>query len=163
VKGRTQGRNAFVARVPEVLTGRAAPTLATAEADVTPLIFGRAAGATLEAHPVFRTKESNVPKYLLAYQGGGMAAPEEQEAVMAAWGKWFTDLGAAIVDPGNPVGAVKTIAGDGSTSDGGGAGAITGYSVLMADDIDAATKLASGCPHLSSGGTVQVCETFEVM
>lgn len=41
--------------------------------------------------------------YLLAYHGGGMAATEEdRKKSMAAWGKWFQELGAAVVDAGNP-------------------------------------------------------------
>ena len=48
-------------------------------------------------------------KYLLAYHGGQMAQDEaEQAKVMAAWGEWFTSLGAAVVDGGAPVGATTT-------------------------------------------------------
>ena len=40
---------------------------------------------------------------------------------------------------------------------------ITGYSVLQANDLDAALKMAEGCPVLKNGGAVQVCETFNAM
>jgi hypothetical protein len=101
--------------------------------------------------------------YLLAYKGGSMAETDaEREAVMAAWGAWFGGLGGAVVDPGNPFGPSKAVAGDGTVSDGGPAG-LTGYSVLTADSLDAATELAKGCPVLANGGTVEVYETFEVM
>ena len=102
-------------------------------------------------------------KYLLAYHGGGMAdTPEEQEKVMAAWGTWFGQLGAAVADGGNPVGAAKMIAANGSVSDGGGANPLTGYSLITADSLDAAVTMAKGCPVLMSGGSVEVCETFDV-
>jgi hypothetical protein len=102
-------------------------------------------------------------KYLFAYRGGSMAETDaEREAVMAAWGAWFGTLGPAIVDAGNPFGPSSTVAGGGSVSD-GGAAALTGYSVLSADSLAAAGELAQGCPVLSSGGTVEVYETFEVM
>ena len=102
--------------------------------------------------------------YLLVYHGGGMPEGEtEQQQVMAAWGSWFGDLGAAVVDGGNPVGATSTIASDGSTSDGGGANPATGYSVIQADSLAAATELAKGCPVLTSGGSVEVAETFNAM
>ena len=56
-------------------------------------------------------------KYLLAYRGGGMPeTPEAGAKVMAAWGAWFGQLGAAVADPGNPVGKAKTIAADGSVA-----------------------------------------------
>jgi hypothetical protein len=101
--------------------------------------------------------------YLLAYHGGGMAeTPAEQEKVMAAWGAWFGQLGAAVVDGGNPVGAAKVVAANGSVSDGGGANPLTGYSVIKADSLDSAVAMAKGCPVLMSGGSVEVCETFDV-
>lgn len=102
-------------------------------------------------------------KYLMAYTGGTMAATdEERAAVMAAWGAWFGTLGSAIVDPGNPFGPSATVAGGGSVSSGGGSG-LTGYSVVNAENLDAASALAKGCPVLDAGGTVEVYETFEVM
>lgn len=105
-----------------------------------------------------------MPNYLLAYHGGGMAATDEaQQEVMAAWGRWYEELGQAIVDGGNPVGQAKTIASDGSVADGGGVNPITGYTVISADDIDAAVQMTKGCPVLTSGGSVEVSETFEVM
>ena len=96
-------------------------------------------------------------KYLLAYTGGGMAqTDEEREAVMAAWGQWFGSLGSAIVDPGNPCGDSRAL---GNASSGG----LTGYTVLSADSLDDAAKLAEGCPVLANGGGVEVYETIEVM
>ena len=42
-------------------------------------------------------------KFVLTYTGGGAPqTPEEGEAVMAAWMSWFSGLGAAVIDGGNP-------------------------------------------------------------
>jgi hypothetical protein len=102
-------------------------------------------------------------KYLFAYLGGTMADTEEaRQAAMAAWGAWFGTLGAAVVDAGNPFGPAATVSAPGSVSEGGAAG-LTGYSVLSADSLASASKLAEGCPVLASGGSVEVYETFEVM
>ena len=102
-------------------------------------------------------------KYVLAYRGGGMApSEEEQQAAMAAWGAWFAQLGTAIIDAGNPFGASASVSSDGSVSNGSGAG-LTGYTVLSADSLQAAGELAGGCPILSSGGSVDVYETIDVM
>jgi hypothetical protein len=104
-----------------------------------------------------------MPKYVLAYHGGGMAATEaEQAAAMAAWGAWFGSLGDAVVDGGNPTGASKTVKADGSAADGGGANPLTGYSLISATDLDAAVSLAKGCPIFASGGTVEVAEAIEM-
>ena len=101
-------------------------------------------------------------KFVLAYRGGTMpATPEEGEKMMAAWMSWFAALGDGVVDGGNPFGASTTIASNGGVTT-GGAAALTGYSILSADSLDAATKLAGGCPQLASGGTVDVYETFDV-
>ena len=101
--------------------------------------------------------------YLLVYHGGGAPSdPAEGEKVMKAWMDWFGGLGAAVVDGGNPAGAAKVVASNGSVSDGGPSG-ITGYSVLAADNLDAAAKMAKGCPILASGGSVEVVETFNAM
>jgi YCII-related domain len=101
--------------------------------------------------------------YLLAYKGGGMPeTPAEQQKVMEAWGAWFGGLAAAVVDGGNPCGPSKNIASNGTVSD-GAPSQISGYSVIKADNLDAATKMAKGCPILASGGSVEVYETFDAM
>jgi hypothetical protein len=101
--------------------------------------------------------------YLLVYKGGSMeATPEQQQAAMAAWGAWFGGLGAAVVDGGNPCGPSTSVASNGTVSQGGASG-LTGYSVLKADSLDAATGMAKGCPVLTSGGSIEVYETFNAM
>ena len=104
-------------------------------------------------------------KYVLLYSGGSMPETEaEQAAVMQAWGAWFGVLGSALVDQGNPfTGQAKSIASDGSVSDGAGDKAASGYSIIQADSLDAATTLAQGCPVLQGGAQITVLETFEVM
>jgi hypothetical protein len=102
--------------------------------------------------------------YLLAYRGGGdmPATDEERDAAMAAWGAWFGALGEAVVDGGNPFSVSASVSAGGSVSDAAGSG-LTGYSVLQADSLAAATEMAKGCPVLSGGGSVDVYETFAVM
>ncbi|MGA9315865.1 MAG: hypothetical protein WBV77_14700 [Solirubrobacteraceae bacterium] len=100
--------------------------------------------------------------YLLAYTGGGMATTEaEREAAMAAWGQWFGELGSAVVEPGNPVGASASVGASGSN--GPASSGLTGYSVIAADSLDAAAGLVKGCPILAVGGKVDVYETIPVM
>ena len=96
-------------------------------------------------------------KFVLVYQGGGMAeTPEAQEAAMAAWGSWFGTLGAAVIDGGAPFGASAAVGG-------GGAGTgLTGYSILEAADLEAAVGLAGGCPIIVDGGRVDVYEAIDV-
>jgi hypothetical protein len=101
--------------------------------------------------------------YVYVYTGGSVPdTAAEQEAVMAAWGAWYGELADAIVDGGNPFGPSTTVRSDGSSAE-GGASRLTGYSIVRADSLDAATKMAGGCPVLTSGGQVEVYETFDVM
>ena len=102
--------------------------------------------------------------FVLLYQGGSMPETEEaQKQVMDAWTAWFTNLGSAVKDPGNPFsGAAKSIAGDGAVSDGGG-GTASGYSILSADSLDDAVALSKDCPVLQGGAGITIYETLEVM
>ncbi len=102
--------------------------------------------------------------YLLLYSGGKMPEGEaEQAEVMKAWDAWMTKLGPGLKDGGNPfTPQAKTIDKAGKVSDGAAAKA-SGYSVIQADSLDGAVKLASECPVLQGGASIQVFETFEVM
>ena len=96
-------------------------------------------------------------KFVLVYQGGAMAeTPEAQAAAMDAWGAWFGSLGAAVVDGGAPFGASASVAGGAAQT------GLTGYSILQADDLSAAVKLAGGCPIIGDGGSVDVYEAIDV-
>lgn len=103
-------------------------------------------------------------KYLLSYHGGSTPESEEEGArVMAAWGAWIGSLGESMVDGGNPVGASATVGSDGASTPGGGANPITGYSIITAESLDEAVAKTAGCPILTSGGSVEVGETIDVM
>jgi hypothetical protein len=105
-----------------------------------------------------------MPNYLLAYHGGGMPEAEaEQARVLAAWNKWYGNLGPKVVDGGNPVGMTKTVKSDRSVMEGGGASPVSGYTIITADDINLAIDLTKDCPIIEGGGSVAVCETFAAM
>lgn len=100
--------------------------------------------------------------YVYLYQGGGMPeTKEEQDAVMARWGAWYGELGDAVTDGGNPFGPSREVVADG-TSSSEARSKLSGYTIVSADSLDAATKMAAGCPVLTGGGRVEVYETFDV-
>jgi hypothetical protein len=108
------------------------------------------------------SKESDMGNFVLVYTGG--SAPEgadAQAAVMAAWESWLGGLGDAVVNPGNPFGGSASIAPDGGVSD-GGRSALTGFSIIKTDSLDAATTLSKDCPIFSGGGAVEVYETLDM-
>jgi hypothetical protein len=101
--------------------------------------------------------------YVLAFRGGGVPATEEErQQAMAAWGAWFGGLGNAVVDTGNPFGDSRSLASDGSDSNGNGSG-LSGYTILSAGDMDEAVGQARGCPLLQSGGSIDVYEVTPIM
>jgi hypothetical protein len=69
---------------------------------------------------------------------------------MTAWTRWFNDLGHHLVDFGNPVFERTTVGNCGNDTE------LRGYSVVAAEDIDAAVALAEGCPVLQDDGGVEV-------
>jgi hypothetical protein len=61
-----------------------------------------------------------------------------------------------MVDPGAPLGAAKTVSPEGVSD--GGPNAIGGYSLIRADDLDAAVVLVKNHPFVARGGSLQVSE-----
>ena len=101
--------------------------------------------------------------FVLLYSGGSMPETEEEQAqVMKAWDAWFAEIGGALKDGGNPfTPAAKQVGADGSVGD--AQPLHSGYSIVKADSIDEATKIAKGSPVLRGGASVTVYEAFEVM
>lgn len=95
-------------------------------------------------------------RFLVTYHGGGMPEGDaERQQAMAAFGEWVSRTGAALVDPGAPLGPSKTVS-QKSVSDGPASGPSGGYSVIEADDIDAAVELVRTHPFIARGGELQV-------
>lgn len=103
--------------------------------------------------------------FVLLYSGGSMPATEaEQAAVLQAWGAWYDGLASAVIDPGNPFTPMaKSIASDGTVTDGAMGTPASEYTIISADSLDAAVNMAKGCPVLQGGGQISVYETFNVM
>ncbi len=103
--------------------------------------------------------------FVLLYTGGGMPEDEaEQAKVLQAWMAWYEKLGSAVVDQGNPFSPLaKSIAPDGTVSEGPVGAMASGYSIIKADSFDGAIALAKGCPMLQGGGYISVFETFPAM
>ena len=103
-----------------------------------------------------------MPDFLYVYHGGKMPeTPEAQAASMAAWGKWMTDNGPALVDPGNPVGMSKTVHA-GGVDDNGGSNPTSGYTIIRAGDMQAAVAIAKSCPIVKEGGSIEIAEIHKM-
>ncbi|HSJ50494.1 MAG TPA: YciI family protein [Actinomycetota bacterium] len=105
-------------------------------------------------------RDHGTKDYVFLYSGGSTPQDEQEQArVMKAWTDWFTQIGSALKDGGNPFETgVRTVASDGSVS--GGTGTFSGYTVVTADSLDEATAIAKGSPVLQAGGSIIVHETI---
>jgi hypothetical protein len=113
----------------------------------------------LEARVHIVRKVMAMSKFLLTYHGGsGMPdSPEARKQVMEAFGGWASSVGSAMVDPGAPLVAFRTVSKD-SVAEGPADGPVGGYTLLEAESLDAAVKLAETHPFVGRGGSLQVSE-----
>jgi len=83
--------------------------------------------------------------------------PEDRKKSMEKWMDWAKECGEGLVDLGSPLGNGQKISQDGNTQSDGD---VVGYSILQAEDMDAAKKLLEGHPHLgwSTGCDIEVHE-----
>ena len=103
--------------------------------------------------------------YLLLYSGGKMPANEiERQAVTGDWMVWLKKWSNNVVDQGNPFTPMaKNISSDGRISDGSTSSMPSGYTVIKANSMDEALRIAQGCPVLKGGAHITVYETFNAM
>ena len=102
--------------------------------------------------------------FVLVYTGGDdttQMTEDQQNAVMADWTAWYGKMADKVVDGGNPFSGSKTLNANG-VHDGAGDKPLTGYTVISADSLDAATELVKDHPHLKHNGEVTIYETFEM-
>ena len=87
-----------------------------------------------------------------------MSSPEDMKAGMDAWMEWAGKVGSALVDFGLPLGENNRVEGGSATP---GTSQATGYSILEAESLAAATKLLEDHPHLHQpDGWIDVFETI---
>lgn len=93
-----------------------------------------------------------MPRFVLIYRAATENAPVADGQEFAAWKDYLDNaLADHAIDPGWPVREPARVLGraDGGTR-------LCGYSVIEAEDLDAAVKLAKHCPTLSANGGVEV-------
>ena len=72
--------------------------------------------------------------------------------------KWFEKLGKAVVEMGAPTMPGKIVRSSAVASI--RKEPVTGYSIIQAGDLNAAVKMAKGCPSIPEGGSVAIYETL---
>ena len=102
-----------------------------------------------------------MPKYVIAYLGGKQVVNPDTRAVqMAKWKAWVDGLGSRMVNPGMPLGQGKLVSAYGVSER--GPNHLTGFSIVLADNMDAALEITQRCPFLEVG-TIEVAEAMEML
>ena len=97
-------------------------------------------------------------RFLVTYYAGDMPQdPESIAQTRRAFIQWAAKAGAALTDVGAPIRSATTISSDG-IHDGTLAGPFMGWSVIEAEDGNAAVRLMEDHPFISRGGTLQLNE-----
>src|ERR687895_542136 len=94
-------------------------------------------------------------RFILLYSG----PPAPPDPSHEGWPEWFGKIGDALVDIGSPMANGVVVRADGSTSD--EAARLNGYSLVQAEDRDAAIRLVQDHPLLALGPKHTI-EIFEV-
>ena len=103
-------------------------------------------------------------KYLVLYHAPRSAVeamanvtPEEIQKGMEPWMAWAERCGDSLVDIGAPLGGGQKLTKSGNTPSDKG---VTGYSILEAENMEAAQALLAGHPHLDweAGCEIEVHE-----
>ena len=92
-------------------------------------------------------------KYMLLHVGFEPPSPE----IMSQWKAWFEDVADVAVSHGG-FRAAREITADGSKDLGMDKESLTGYSIIEAESLDAATEIARKNPFISG---IRVYEVME--
>jgi hypothetical protein len=116
-------------------------------------------GTTLE-------RSTHMAKFLFVYRNGkdsyGTMTPEEMQQMLQKWNTWIgeglhkgwmVEAGDGLKTEGRVVNAKKIVT-DGPFVE--AKEIVGGFSIAQADNLDAATELAKGCPIFLRGGSVEV-------
>lgn len=80
-------------------------------------------------------------------------SPEQMEAVMKQWNDWGAKVGDDLLDFGTPLAHGVRVTADGTSPS---QKEVAGYTILEADDLDAAVELAKIHPHLTMPGGCEI-------
>ena len=94
-------------------------------------------------------------KYVLLHYGYETPTPE----IMDAWNNWFASIGDKMVDTGLPFRRGREISPTGTKDLPLGIESITGYTIIRAENLDDAEKIAQDCPSIAS---IRVYETMSM-
>jgi hypothetical protein len=101
-------------------------------------------------------------QYIFTYLGGDQpSSPEEGKQHFTKYKEWLSSLGDSAVSPANPLKNTYTVNADGTVTP-GSTTSMSGYTIIEADSMETALDIASACPFLDIGGTLEVSELMQM-
>lgn len=101
-------------------------------------------------------------QFVFVYLGGNQPAdPDAANKHITKYMEWLTGLGDAVVIPTIPLKDTNTVDTDGTVREGGGS-AMSGFSIIRAESMEAALSIAKACPFLEIGGSLEVSELMQM-
>ena len=85
-------------------------------------------------------------RFMLLMYGFEKPTPE----IMDAWGKWFESVADKTIDQGGFHGGAREISASGTKDLPMGMESITGYTIIQAESLDEAEKIANENPYIAS-------------
>ena len=103
-----------------------------------------------------------MPQYVITYLGGDQPSnPEEGKQHMANYMAWLSSLGDSAISPANPLKGTSTVNPDGTVTTGSTI-AMSGFTIIEAESMEAALSVAKSCPFLDIGGSLEVSELMQM-
>ena len=93
-------------------------------------------------------------KFVLLHYGFEQPTAE----IMSAWGKWFEAITDKTVDQGGHFSKGREVSKSGTNELPLSADSITGYTIIEADNLDDAEKIAQGNPYITSIRVYEIVE-----
>ena len=101
-------------------------------------------------------------QFIFAYLGGNHPSdPEESSQHFSKYMEWLKSLGDSVVIPTIPLKDTNTVRSDGTIGE-GGSSAMSGFSIIKADSMEAALSIAQSCPFLEINGSLEVSEMMQM-
>jgi len=101
-------------------------------------------------------------QFVLVYLGGTQpSSPEESSKHFAKYMEWMTELGDSVVSPAIPLKDTATVNPDGTVRE-GRSSAMSGFTIIKAESMEAALSTAQACPFLEIGGSLEVSELMQM-
>jgi hypothetical protein len=95
-----------------------------------------------------------MPSYIFSYRAPADYEPGAIES--AEWAKFFEGIGTGVEDIGNPIFDRRSVGRTGVDTE------LSAYSMIRAESLDEALRLAAGCPLITRGGGIEVGEITDL-